>query len=128
VKAIAQPIAQPKPVMKTIAKPKAEKNNKFDMLFNDESDEEEEQAEQEQAEQKQAEQKQAEQKQADQKQAEQKQVQQKQAPKRWIDYDTDSDEDEEQQEQLQNGLPMPTLKRYEHSDKSDDSSTELGMM
>jgi hypothetical protein len=45
--------------------------------------------------------------------------QQKPQPKRWIDYDSDSDDEP--------SLPMPTLKRYGHSDKSDDSFVDASM-
>lgn len=39
--------------------------------------------------------------------------------KRWIDYDSDSDDEQP--------LLMPTLKRYGHSDKSDDSFVDANM-
>ena len=74
--------------------------NKYDLLFNDDSDEEQEEQEQEQEEQVKVKVKKPE------------QEVKKQQPKRWIDYDSDFDDEP---------LPIPTLKRYGHSDQSDES-------
>ena len=103
-----------------VQKSKPEPKNKFDLLFSD-SDEEQEQEEQQQP---------------------------AVIKKRWVDYDTDSD-DEPEQEQKQESvvkrwadydtdsddevplsvpLPKPTLKRYGHSDQSDDSLIEQESM
>jgi hypothetical protein len=97
---------KPMVVTQTLVTVKPEPKNMFDLL-DDDSDEEEQMQEQMQ---------------------EQQQVvlkkpeQQKTSPaviKRWIDYDSDSDDEQP--------LPMPTLKRYGHSDKSDDSFVEASM-
>jgi hypothetical protein len=106
-----------------VQKSKPEPKNKFDLLFSD-SDEEQEQQEQEEQEE-----------------------QQQPAIKRWVDYDTDSDDEQQEQKQepvvkrwadydtdsddevpLSVPLPKPTLKRYGHSDKSDDSLIEQESM
>ena len=73
--------------------------NKFELLFNDESDDEDQKQEQEQ----------------------QKPEQQKQPPKRWIDYDTDSDDETPSSK----SLAIPVLKRYGGSCNSDDSLVDI---
>jgi len=75
--------------------------NKFDLLFSDDSSDDEEEPDPE---------------------PQQKQEPEKKpspAVKRWIDYDSDSDDEQP--------LPIPTLKRYGHSDKSEDSLIEASM-
>jgi len=123
--------AQQAPV---VQQSKPEPKNKFDLLFNDESDDEQE----------------PEQKQtspaekpavvvkrwvdydtdSDDEQQPEPQPQQKQASpspdvKRWADYDTDSDDEDVP---LSIPLPKPTLKRYGYSDNSDDSLIEQESM
>jgi len=47
-----------------------------------------------------------------------------QKPKRWIDYDSDfDDDDDDESPPPQKVLVPPTLKRYGHSDNSDDSNS-----
>ena len=102
-KPMAASVAPPKP--KPVAKPEQKAPiNKFDLLYDD-SDEEE----------------QAEQKKTNQQVKKQEQKPDKPPPKRWIDYDSDSDD-----EPLPI-LPIPTLKRYGHSDKTDDTLFEASM-
>ncbi len=93
---------KPMAVTQTLVTVKPEPKNMFDLL-DDDSDEEEQMQEQQQVVLK-------------------KPEQQKTSPaviKRWIDYDSDSDDEQP--------LPMPTLKRYGHSDKSDDTFVEASV-
>ena len=119
----AQPtIAQPKLVETTMkAQPtaKAEPKNMFDLLY-DNSDDDSDEEDEPEAE----------------KQAVKKPEAEKQTSpaviKRWIDYDSDSDDEPEAEPeaepniafQLPNPLLRPNLKRYGHSDSSNDSFAE----
>jgi len=125
--------AQQAPV---VQQSKPEPKNKFDLLFNDESDDEQE-PEPQQKQTTPAEKREVksevkrwvdydtdsddEQQPEPQPQEKQKQASPSPDVKRWADYDTDSDDEEVP-------LPKPTLKRYGHSDKSDDSLIEQESM
>jgi len=117
VKYCTKTVANPKPSSKVVqikpvtSKPmvfKPEPKNMFDLL-DDDSDEEQEPDEPKKEEQ----------------QEPKKQEQAKPTiVKRWIDYDSDSDDEIPLSI---NPLPMPTLKRYGHSENSVESLMEVGM-
>ena len=94
------------PVKKNIAVPELSKN-KYDMLLEDDSEDEGNEVEKEKEQEKE-------------KEKEQEKEQENKLKKRWIDYDSDSDDDERQAPTL----VKPMLMRYDRSDESNDSFDE----
>jgi hypothetical protein len=113
-----KPLQVKKPLNKPLVTLKSEPKNMFDLLFNNDSDEEPD--EQEQSKQ----QEQAKEEPKKQEQAKQHEQAKPTVVKRWIDYDSDSDDE---LPLSINPLPMPTLKRYGHSENSVESLMEVGM-